>query len=108
MQALRQAFEAEVLLRLLVSYRTLARAHFLPAAPLTYPICRVERPAEYGPVLMARDESLANRYNHVIANKMNQILIMLLIYGPRPAPGPGRARFQMVELRRTKREDGIG
>ena len=29
---------------------------------------------------MAKDEALHYRYNHVIANKMNQILIMLLIY----------------------------
>ena len=31
---------------------------------------------------MAKDEALHYRYNHVIANKMNQILIMLLIYAP--------------------------
>ena len=66
---LRQAFEAEVLLRLLVSYRTLARAHFLPAAPLTYPICRVERPAEYAGVLMAKDASLAHTTHHILPIK---------------------------------------
>ena len=31
---------------------------------------------------MAKDESLQTRYNHVLANKMNQILMLLLIYAP--------------------------